>query len=123
MADTAEQTLKAFLVDRAGRVRDLEAEAAEIIHDQGDQRGYEAKMAEKAELLADLAGEAEPLLAGVDPDKAQAVGARLQNFSGNAARSLQIGSVFYMSALLYPDDHREGEPNNLERLISETFPD
>jgi hypothetical protein len=25
--------------------------------------------------------------------------------------------VFYMSALLYPDDYREGEPNDLETFV------
>lgn len=122
MADTADQTLKTFLQDRARQVRELEAEAAEIIHGRGDQKGYEAKMSEKAELLADLAEEAGPLLEAANPATARALRARLRDFSANAARSLDIGSVFYMSALLYPDDHREGEPNNLERLISEVFP-
>ena len=33
--------------------------------------------------------------------------------------SLDIGSVFYMSALLYPDDHKPGEPNALESWLAE----
>ena len=50
---------------------------------------------------------------------AAAAGERLNGFSLNASNSLRIGSVFYMSALLYPDEHKPGAPNNLEFLPAE----
>ncbi len=122
MADTADQTLKTFLQDRARQVRELEAEAARSSTAGATRRCYEAKMSEKAELLADLAEEAGPCWRPRTRPRPGPCAPGSGIFSANAARSLDIGSVFYMSALLYPDDHREGEPNNLERLISEVFP-
>ncbi len=41
---------------------------------------------------------------------------RLERFAENASRALSIGSVFYMYALLYPDNHIKGEPNDLDLL-------
>ena len=41
----------------------------------------------------------------------------LHGFSESAEKSLQVNSPWFMSALLYPEDYREGEPNNLEKLI------
>ena len=105
--------LLALLQDRAARIADLESRAAQTIEHDKDQAGYESLMLAKAESLASLAGDAEPLLDGADKDEAAA----LRGFSKSAAMSLKVGSVFFMSALLYPDDHRPGTPNNLELLI------
>ncbi len=44
---------------------------------------------------------------------------RLERFAQNASQALAIGSVFYMYALLYPDNHVKGEPNDLELLAEE----
>ncbi len=123
MTTTPTAALADFLDDKARQVRAIEAEAEAIIHgagDQpGDQAGYQAKMRRKAELLAALADEAEALAEALPVPLAEAAAETLGGFSANAANSLRIGSVFYMSALLYPDDHKPGEPNNLERFAAE----
>ena len=87
--------------------------------EQGDVDKYNEGMRAKAELLAGLSTEAAPRLKGVDGKIASHVKAELARFSTSAARSLEIGSVFFMSALLYPDDHRPGEPNNFDLFASE----
>ncbi len=119
MSPTAIVQLATFLEERAATVHALEAEAEALIHDKKDQAGYAAKMREKAELLADLAEDAEPLVNALEPVLAKAAGERLASFSGSAAMSLNVGSVFFMSALLYPDEHKPGEPNNLDKYAAE----
>jgi hypothetical protein len=119
MSSTPILELADFLDARAARVKALEAEAESIIHDKKDQAGYVAKMKEKAELLAALGDDAEPFVAKLPSAQADAAAERLEVFSGSAATSLRVNSVFFMSALLYPDEHQPGEPNNLERFAAE----
>jgi Flp pilus assembly protein TadG len=108
-----------YLDEKARAVRALEAEADTAIHGQNDQAGYEALMRRKAQLLADLAADAAPLVSALGTGMLSAASERLTGFSRNAQNALRIGSVFYMSALLYPDDYKPGEPNNLELLAAE----
>ena len=42
---------------------------------------------------------------------------KLEQFSMSASTALRIGSVFFMTALLYPEDHKPGEPNDLDAYI------
>lgn len=111
-----------FLDQRALAVKAIEAEAEAILHETGDQAGYAAKMRGKAELLAALAEDGDGLVTALeqaDPALGEAAGQRLEAFSGSAATSLRVGSVFFMSALLYNDDHQPGQPNNLELFARE----
>lgn len=119
MSKSAASALADFLEQRARAVRSIEAEAEALIHGQGDQAGYAAKMRAKAMLLAALAGDAQALVQAFAPALAKAAGARLARFSESAASSLSVGSPFFMSALLYPDEHKQGEPNDLERYVDE----
>ncbi len=119
MSAVAIAKLADYLDEKARQVKALETEAQAIIHNEGDQAGYEAAMRRKAELLAALAADAAPLLQALSAPLAAAAGERLNGFSLNASNSLRIGSVFYMSALLYPDEHKPGEPNNLDLFAAE----
>lgn len=119
MSKSAASVLADFLEQRARAVRSIEVEAETIIHGKGDQAGYVAKMRDKAMLLADLAGDAQGLVLALPSGLADAAAERLERFSQSAANSLKVGSPFYMSALLYPDEHKPGEPNDLERYVDE----
>jgi hypothetical protein len=103
-----------FLRDRIRRVKELEETALDRMHNKGDEAGYREGMRGKAELLAALSADAAPFLEAVSPERRPMIEHRLDMFSQSAKRSLDIGSVFYMSALLYPDDHQPGQPNTLE---------
>jgi hypothetical protein len=119
MSNSAASILADFLEQRAKAVRAIEAEAGAIIHGQGDQAGYVDKMREKATLLAALDEDARPLVRALEPVLAKAAGERLERFSASAASSLSVGSPFFMSALLYPDEHKPGQPNDLELYADE----
>lgn len=106
-----------MLEGAAARIRDIEAQARKRLHQEQDQEGYAELMQEKAEILAGLAGLAEPLLQETDPMFSERVSARLSRFSQSASQALDLDSLFYMSALLYPEDYQEGAPNDLEAFI------
>lgn len=108
-----------FLRERIGMVREAEEAALDLMHNKGDEAGYRAGMRRRAELLAGLSEAAAPFLDAVPAERRPMVEHRLDMFSQSARRSLDIGSVFYMSALLYPEDHKPGEPNTLEAWLTE----
>jgi len=100
------------------QIRAIEADALACLG-RGEVDKYNKGMHDKAELLAGLYGAAAPKLEGVGQDVGGHVMAELSRFSASASRSLELGSVFFMSALLYPDDHRPGEPNNFDLFAAE----
>ena len=107
-----------WLIDCCGMVAGLEKEAAAALH-ADDPEEYRRIMLEKALLLAALYEDAMPLLSSLPCEHARTASDRLQRFSDSAARSLELESVFYMAALLFPEDHAEGKPNDLEQFCDE----
>ena len=107
-----------WLEERARDVRRMEEEALRDLG-QKNVQGYREGMRRKAELLAGLPKASVPVLDGLPEDVAQAIRAGLWRFARNAGNALSLDSVFYMSALLYPEDHREGDPNDLELFLEE----
>ncbi|WP_243310753.1 hypothetical protein [Fundidesulfovibrio agrisoli] len=108
-----------LLGDTAADIRRLEAEAAEALHGRADKTAHRELMLEKCELLADLPENAQDAL-GAEASTPE--GRRLltgaEGFARRANQALDLESIFYMSALLYPDDYQDGDPNDLERFIA-----
>ena len=107
-----------WLEDRAHEVRRIEQHALRELERKNVQN-YRDGMRRKAELLVGLPKASIPLLHGLPEDAAQAIREGLWRFAGNASNALSLDSVFYMSALLYPEEYREGEPNDLEVFLGE----
>ena len=93
-----------------------EAQALKCL-EAGDLAGHSAKMHEKARLLAAMKEDARPLVAALPEPQSGAVQHALDRFSASAKFGLRIDSLFYLSALLYRDDHKAGEPDNLAVFI------
>lgn len=108
-----------LLKETATKIRALEAEARTSLYDLQDEPAYREKLARKTDLLVALPSEVAPFLAGLDPRHRELVAQRVQRFSASAAKAKRVGSVFYMSALLYPEDYRDGEKNDLENFITD----
>lgn len=106
----------AWLRTRHEDIMATEREALALM-EAGDIPGYTAKMRAKAESLAALAKDAAPRLAALPEPPRDRLAAALKRFSQSAAMALRLDSVFYMSALLYPDDHKPGEPDTLALFI------
>lgn len=103
----------------ARRVRELEKRAGTELFEHGDQQKSADLMRKKAELISELPRIAAPYLDELQPGGREEVEERLESFAAGARRSLAIGSVFYMTNLLYDEDHGPDGPNNLETLRSE----
>jgi phosphoribosyl-ATP pyrophosphohydrolase len=108
------KTLVKFLEEAVETVRRIEREAQEALSGENGQEEYAARMREKALYLSAI-GEDSARLTREHP----AARRRLERFASSAQTSLSVGSVFFMSALLYPEDHQPGEENDLERLARE----
>jgi len=106
------------LDESAREVRRIEEQALRDLG-QHNIESYRDGMRSKAELLAGLPAAFAPLLRTLPEDAAQAVRDGLRSFAHSAGNALSLNSVFYMSALLYPEDYREGEPNDLEVFAEE----
>jgi len=105
------------LKEAAAGVRALEAEAEEALSNKDDADTYRSKLEQKAMLIIDLESEVDDPLAALDPGLSRRISGGLSRFAASAERGLGLESLFYLSALLYPQDHVEGEMNDLENFI------
>lgn len=119
-APATEAPVKAleWLKEQAAAVKRLEAEAEDALYNKSDNALYHKLMVQKASLLAAIKSDAVPFLDGVPEQLRSLLLSRLAAFSQGAQNALSLDSTFYMSALLYPDEHVPGQPNNLELLIA-----
>jgi hypothetical protein len=118
MSDDALRELITFLEHISADVKSIEAEGEKAMAD-GGQQAFHACLEKKAELLAGLARNAWVLVERLPDDMSDDVARRLEQFSMSASTALRLGSVFFMTALLYPEDHKPGEPNDLDAYIGE----
>ena len=107
-----------WLSERCEFLRNLENEAERELQINKDTDKYRALMNQKALFLQALPEEAEKHAANLSGEAVDFALERLDQFAANASVALRLNSVFYMSALLYPDDHKKGDPNNLDRLAA-----
>jgi len=110
--------LISFLEDKSATVSRLEKEGDAALDEKG-QLAFQEKLEEKAEILAALGEKAWKRTEAVGGELGKEIAMKLEQFSMSASASLRIGSVFFMTALLYPEDHKPGEPNDLESFIVE----
>jgi len=102
----------------AAAVREIERRAARALYGEGDEAAYRGLMREKALRLLELPDTVAPELDGLEPDTAAMIRHQVGAFSYGAEKALRLDSVFYMSALLYPENHRDGEDNDLEAFVA-----
>ena len=101
----------------AERIRRIEDEAREALYVRDDPETHRQKLQEKAMLLMELPELIGPFFEGMARDVRAEMETRLDSFAANAEQAMQLSSVFYMSALLYPEDYVEGNRNDLELFI------
>lgn len=107
-----------WLRDRHDQAMACETEALDLLTNN-DKNGYDEKMREKARILASLKEEGSKHLQALPQNLRAHVESALAGFSGSAGMALKLDSVFFMSALLYNDDHKKGDPDNLALFIAE----
>ena len=119
MPATSIRAFAEWLTERCEFLHNLETEAERVLQEDKDTDKYKALMCQKAMFLQALPEEAEARANALPDEAAETAMQRLERFAGNASRALSIGSVFYMYALLYPDNHKKGEPNDLDLLAAD----
>jgi hypothetical protein len=107
----------AMALDAADAVRHMEKAANRALHENGDEASYRAGMVEKCRLLKELPEAVSDLLLEAEGAAADAFCQGLENFGRKASQAMSLGSVFYMSALLYPEDYSDGDLNDLESFL------
>ena len=117
-SDSARKTFVEWLRMRSAEVKECERKAGVALYEDNDEVRYRDLMCQKASLLASMAEDADPLLSALSGREKSLARERLESFSASAKTALRLHSVFYMSALLYPDDHKAGEPDDLENFIA-----
>lgn len=110
--------LVAWLRERHGAIMALEEQAHTALRRDENVPAYRELMLDRAKHIAALDADASPLLAPLPEDIREEISLALLRFATGARTALRLNSVFYMSALLYPDDHREGDPDNLGLLLA-----
>jgi hypothetical protein len=109
----------ALLKDAAGSIRKLEKEAQAALHSKDDNITYRSKLEAKVRVLMDLPARVSQRLLDLPVEAQAELRAGLDDFARRAGQATRLASVFYMAALLYPDDYQEGEDNDLETFIQE----
>ncbi|MGO9020385.1 MAG: hypothetical protein ACLQVJ_18770 [Syntrophobacteraceae bacterium] len=105
------------LQSAAERIRRIEDEAREALFTRDDPEAHRQKLQEKTMLLMELPELVRPFCDGMAKDVRAEFDTGLNSFAMRAAQALELSSIFYMSALLYPEDYREGDRNDLELFI------
>lgn len=105
------------LNDIAAQIRKLESEAAIALYENSDKNSYSEKLAKKAEILVELPTMCEELTKDLSPEILSFIQDILGGISFSAGKALHLNSIFYMSALLYPEGYKDGDNNDLEDFI------
>ena len=121
MSATPRAALREWLEQRHAAVMAAESRALACL-EKGALPGHAEGMREKAGLLAAIREDVAPLLAALpadmDAQERERLHHRLRAFSASANNALRLGSLFYMSALLYPEDHKPGQPDDMQVFIA-----
>jgi len=111
--------LIAALEDIAGRIRELEEEAACCLQEQCGGERYRRIQREKAELLTALPNQLDELTKALLAEHFETLQTALEEIADDAGMAIKVDSPFYMSVLLHSEEQGEGEESNdLEKLIA-----
>ncbi len=113
------RALVAWLRERHAAIKGREADALDCLYNENDPVAHRQLMMERAELIATIDVETKALVDALPADIREDAEQTLRRFAKGARNALRLDSVFYMSALLYPDEHKAGEPDNMERFIAD----
>jgi hypothetical protein len=107
------------LRNAAARAGMLERDARSALYTDNDAGRYRILMEQRAQTLIDLESRAAGLLDALPEAERRQTRSALRAFADGARTALELGSVFYMSALLYRDNHKAGEPDKLREIVDD----
>ena len=86
---------------------------------KGDKETFLKEFRLKAEKMVAILTKATPYMEGLPAAEKDTVYHALRRFSNSANNGLHLGSPFYWTALLWNDDSKKGDPDNLQVFIDE----
>lgn len=101
----------------AEKIRRIEEQAREALFVKDDPPTHRQKLQEKTMLLMELPELIGPFCEKLDKDARKEFEKGVNSFAMRAERAMELSSIFYMNGLLYPEDYKEGDPNDLELFI------
>ncbi len=116
--DSRDDILKVVseLEKAAADIRRLEAEAREALYSRDEPDTYRDKLEKKTMLLMELPETVAPFLEDLPKEPQTEIRGAAKDFSRRASQAWELDSLFYMLCLMYPDDYKEGENNDLENF-------
>lgn len=111
------KALADFLQPYHDEVMGLERQALDALA-KGDTEAYTASMKAKAEKMKALYPLTLPYLEKLPAAQAKPLDRTLHGFSASANNGLRVNSPFYWSALLWDDDAKPGDLDNLQKFIN-----
>ncbi|MEG2171907.1 MAG: hypothetical protein RRY29_01455 [Desulfovibrionaceae bacterium] len=112
MTTPSPQNMLEYLEQACQQVQHFESNAQQALT-AGNVDEYRALMLQKAQFLAHLDSKSQKYCEELPKALRAKLNAGLRRFSASATNALAVNSVFYMSALLYPEDYVQGTPNDL----------
>lgn len=112
------EIIRSVLEDAAVSIRALESQGEKALHEGNDPDAFAQAMRQKCEILLSLPEKIADAAAQLDGEAAGAALKGAAGMAGRARSALDVDSTFFMRHLLYPEEYREGEPNELERLAA-----
>lgn len=100
----------------AKTIRDVETQAQQAL-ENGDPATYKRLLKRKCQTLEELPQAVEAAVKALPTERRNEVAAQLDGYAQRAAQALELDSVFFMYALLYPESYQPGEPNDLEHFL------
>lgn len=100
-------------------IRKLEKEAHDTLYINKDKSAYSQKLKEKANLLVELPDIIGRMADNIPTSHQSLLIDQLGGMSFSAEKSLELDSIFYMAALLYPENYQDGDKNDLENLLEQ----
>ena len=108
-----------FLDEVSAKLNSCEENAKKSIS-EGNNDAYIKIMQQKAEIIAELPLDIKKYDESDIPAPVRKfISDRTSSFSASAKKAIELKSNWYMSQLLFNEDHQDGNPNNFDLFVQE----
>ncbi|MBU1000233.1 hypothetical protein KKE78_02455 [Patescibacteria group bacterium] len=118
---TEPTTIKGLLESAVEKTKRLHEEAYPILWEQLDSELYLSKLKERAKVIIDIPNKVDELVErGEMIPKHELIA--LQNLAFMAKEAIDKNNDFHLGVLLIDRGSRDGDPNQLERILQRLYP-
>ncbi len=113
------QKLLSKLKEYSLEINNLTEKAEKLLASEYCFKDYHNILCQKANILRTIPDDPQIQIDHLDERTQKYIIDKLGGFSHGATKALSLDSIFYMSALLYPEDYQPGDKNDLENFIQD----